>query len=526
MARSGRCRSARILAAREHSAGVVGLLSRIACTAGSSGGGTSGRCRGLAGRRFSAGAAAWAGLALAAGLGRALGSDPPARRPPRPPPTSARSPNAAVHQPNATSLSLHGVSHVVAPGDCQAASSIARSAAGPAPGPSSRSSASPPPPARPPSTCVNALVQLRHRASRNSSSGKSASRTPRSIALRTSRPTSPWAVRCGMPRPIKYSISAVASRYPRSSRSAIAGRFNFAPATSGGRQLQRGPHRVEGVEQRRLVLLQVAVVGQRQPLDQHQQRLQIADHPGRLAADQLQHVRIDLLRHDRRAGAEGLRQLEEAELDRGPEDPLLGPGAQVLGDHRQREGELQHEIAVAGGVEAVGRHGLEPQPPGHVCAVDRQARSGQGGRAQAQHVGPAAAIGQPLPVALRTSRNRPANSAGPAPAAPAAYGYSRAGSRRGRRRSGRRRPAASSTSRWSIWSIASRTQSRRSVATWSLRLRAVWSLRPVSPIRSIRARSMCMWMSSSSDGEREAALLNFLADIAPRPAQSAGIRRR
>ena len=147
----------------------------------------------------------------------------------------------------------------------------------------------------------------RDAASRNSSNGRSASRTPRSSALRTSRPTRPWAVRCGTPRRIKCSISVVASRCPRSSRSAIAARFNSAPATSGAASSSEAPHRVERVEQRRLVFLQVAVVGQRQPFDQHQQRLQIADHAGRLAADQLQHVGVDLLRHDRRAGAERLR---------------------------------------------------------------------------------------------------------------------------------------------------------------------------------------------------------------------------
>src|SRR3712207_7173296 len=37
-------------------------------------------------------------------------------------------------------------------------------------------------------------------------------------------------------------------------------------------------------------------------------------HPGRLAADQLQHVRVLLVRHDAGAGAEGVRQPQEAEL--------------------------------------------------------------------------------------------------------------------------------------------------------------------------------------------------------------------
>ena len=47
------------------------------------------------------------------------------------------------------------------------------------------------------------------------------------------------------------------------------------------------------------------------------------------------------------------------------------------------------------------------------------------------------------------------------------------------------RPLQRRRSRSDIASISSRTQSRRSVETWSLRLRPVWSLRPTSPIRSI-----------------------------------------
>ena len=41
------------------------------------------------------------------------------------------------------------------------------------------------------------------------------------------------------------------------------------------------------------------------------------------------------------------------------------------------------EVAIARHVEAVGRHALEAQPPGHVVAVDRQARAGHGRGAQA-----------------------------------------------------------------------------------------------------------------------------------------------
>ena len=101
-----------------------------------------------------------------------------------------------------------------------------------------------------------------------------------------------------------------------------------------GGQLQAGLDRVEGVEERLLVLLEVAVVGQGQPLDQDQQRGQVADHAGGPAPDQLQDVGVLLLGHDAAAGADRVGQRQEGELLGAPEDPLLGPAREVLGDQR------------------------------------------------------------------------------------------------------------------------------------------------------------------------------------------------
>src|SRR5690606_18846019 len=42
-----------------------------------------------------------------------------------------------------------------------------------------------------------------------------------------------------------------------------------------------------------------------------------------------------------------------------------------------------------------------------------------------------------------------------------------------------------------------RAHRRRSVATWSLRLRPVWSLAPASPASAVTRRSIAVWMSSS-----------------------------
>ena len=47
---------------------------------------------------------------------------------------------------------------------------------------------------------------------------------------------------------------------------------------------------------------------------------------------------------------------------------------------------------------------------------------------------------------------------------------------------------------------------RRSVATWSLRLRAVCSFPATSPATSKRRRSMAMWMSSSPSSKTNSPL--------------------
>ena len=49
-----------------------------------------------------------------------------------------------------------------------------------------------------------------------------------------------------------------------------------------------------------------------------------------------------------------------------------------------------------------------------------------------------------------------------------------------------------------IPSVSSRSMRRRSVTTWSLRERPVWSFLPASPMRRVSADSMFMWTSSSA----------------------------
>ena len=87
-------------------------------------------------------------------------------------------------------------------------------------------------------------------------------------------PASARPARCRIPS----ASSRPGSRPPAGRRSTSARKRRLAHQRR--RQLQRGGHRVVGVEQGRLVLLQVAIVRQRQPLHQHQQLLQIRRRPG------------------------------------------------------------------------------------------------------------------------------------------------------------------------------------------------------------------------------------------------------
>ena len=66
--------------------------------------------------------------------------------------------------------------------------------------------------------------------------------------------------------------------------------------------------RVERVEHRLLVLLHVLGIGERQALHHREQRDEGAGDAAGLGAHQLGGVGVALLRHDRGAGGEGVRQ--------------------------------------------------------------------------------------------------------------------------------------------------------------------------------------------------------------------------
>ena len=100
-----------------------------------------------------------------------------------------------------------------------------------------------------------------------------------------------------------------------------------------GEGTQRVAQGVGSVEQRLFVFLVVLVVGQRLAFHQGQQAHQRTEHTAGFATHQLWHVGVFLLRHDRGAGAEAVRQVDELELRRCPQHQLFGETRQV--HHRQ-----------------------------------------------------------------------------------------------------------------------------------------------------------------------------------------------
>ena len=156
---------------------------------------------------------------------------------------------------------------------------------------------------------------------------------------------------------------------------------------------------IGGVEQRFLVFLVVLVVGQRLALHQGQQAGEGAEHPAGLAAYQLRHVGVLLLRHDRGAGAEAVGQVDELELRAGPQHQLFREARQV--HHRQAGGgaEFDGEVAVGDAVQGVTANRVEAQQLAGDLALDRVGGAGQGRRAERHAVDPLAAVDQALVVA-------------------------------------------------------------------------------------------------------------------------------
>ena len=118
-----------------------------------------------------------------------------------------------------------------------------------------------------------------------------------------------------------------------------------------GHRRDREAHQAGGFEHRRLVVLHVLGIGQRQAFHRDHQAGEAADHAARMPAHQFGSIGVLLLRHDRRTGREAVRQADEAEGLARPEDQFLGKTREVQRSRRAGPQEVEGKVAVGYGVQ-------------------------------------------------------------------------------------------------------------------------------------------------------------------------------
>ena len=256
---------------------------------------------------------------------------------------------------------------------------------------------------------------------------------------RRSRPTASCASRNGTPSRTSASARSVASSIGSRRGLAHARRVHAQRGDRARHHLERVAQRARGVEDRLLVLLEVAVVGERQALHDGEQRDQVADRAAGLAAHQLGDVGVLLLRHQARAGRVGVGELDEAELGGRPEHELLGEPRQVhlrdravaRGTRARRRATRPRRGCCAAGRAKPSARAVASRSIGSVVPASAPAPSGDAREPRAQIAEAAARRG-------RASRRRRASGARAAPAGRAADACSRAAACRGARARARR----------------------------------------------------------------------------------------
>ena len=209
------------------------------------------------------------------------------------------------------------------------------------------------------------------------SSLSSWSSMPSSSQRRTQAPATSWATRKGTPSRTSHSAMSVASEKPWGASSARRARVELQGGDHARERRQQHLQGVDGVEDRLLVLLEVAVVGEGQCLQGGHQPAEVADQAAGLAAGELGDVGVLLLRHDARPRRPGVVEGDEPELPGRPEDDLLGEPAHVDADLGGDVGELGDEVARRRAVDRVGAGTGEAELGGDQLRVEPEAVAGQ-----------------------------------------------------------------------------------------------------------------------------------------------------
>ena len=222
---------------------------------------------------------------------------------------------------------------------------------------------------------------------------------PRDSQTRTHSPATSCATRNGTPSRTSHSAMSVASEKPCGASDDEAVGVEHQRVDHAAERGQQDLEGVDRVEHRLLVLLEVAVVGQRQALEGREEPGEVADEPAGLAARELGDVGVLLLRHDARPGRVGVVERDEAELLGRPEDDLLGDARQVDRDHGRDEGELGDDVAGGGAVDRVLDRAVEAQVGGDGLGVEAERAAGEGAGAVGAEGGARVPVAQPVDVA-------------------------------------------------------------------------------------------------------------------------------
>ena len=156
-------------------------------------------------------------------------------------------------------------------------------------------------------------------------------------------------VRVAKRRALLYQVFGEVGRFEQAVARSLAHRFDIelqvlADAFHGA---QAGFEGIDSIKERHLVFLIVAIVGERLRFHDGEQRHQMPVHARRLAANQLRHVRVLLLRHDARSGGEAISEFDKAEALRRPENQFFAPARQMHHQNRGARREFNEEVAVA-----------------------------------------------------------------------------------------------------------------------------------------------------------------------------------
>mmetsp|Transcript_632 Transcript_632/g.1856 ORF Transcript_632/g.1856 Transcript_632/m.1856 type:complete len:510 (+) Transcript_632:1264-2793(+) len=171
--------------------------------------------------------------------------------------------------------------------------------------------------------------------------------------------------------------------------------------------LHRVHYRVHHVEKHLLVLLKVLVVRRWGPLHHRQYASKGPKGAASLSSQELQGVRVLLLRHQRGPGRVRVGHAHVPKLRGRVHDEVLGPPGKVGHDHHRAEYCLDHPIPVGHGVHAVWANSVEePELLGHALPVDVERVAGKSSGSQREPRHPRDHVPQPLVIPLESGAVR------------------------------------------------------------------------------------------------------------------------